>query len=238
MKKKRIELFTVDHILLVVCILLCSISMVQAGVSIREQMQNKVTSLSTLQDFYITYFKPYERRYIIQYTPEYLEKFGVQEVPAWFVAALDSALDSPYDRLAISAINCIGQLNLSSFNEKLTKAFVAVSPKKTNYSAPLRMAILQSMHGFPVDNIQKTLPILLKGYPEQLIRDPVFEKLMELSIQFGDNRVATEIERFDVYTKNRAFLNKDKPDYREYQKIVDLVSKTKNAVAQKGGIHE
>jgi hypothetical protein len=154
------------------------------------------------------------------------------------VAALDSALDSPYDRLAISAINCIGQLNLSSFNEKLTKAFVAVSPKKTNYSAPLRMAILQSMHGFPVDNIQKTLPILLKGYPEQLIRDPVFEKLMELSIQFGDNRVATEIERFDVYTKNRAFLNKDKPDYREYQKIVDLVSKTKNAVAQKGGIHE
>ena len=79
--------------LLLMFFILCSypVSTFAEG-SVREMMEQEVTSLSCLYDFYAKHTSPYERRYFMQYAPEYLTKFGVADAPLWLTLALDSAL--------------------------------------------------------------------------------------------------------------------------------------------------
>jgi len=86
-----------------------------AARSVREMMKNEVTDVSSLQTFYTKHNSAYERRYFLQYLPDYLEKFGVSETPGWVITALNDALKSNDAPLSISAVKTIGMLKLESF---------------------------------------------------------------------------------------------------------------------------
>ena len=236
-QKKRT--FLMLSTLLFAFIMLCSISSAGAAASVREQMEKEATSLTSLQSFYETHTKPYERRYIIQYAPEYLVKFAVTEAPAWIIKALDEALNGSYDPLVVSAIQCIGELKIESFSDELTDLFISAPQKSAAFATSFRMAVLDAMKNFNEESVNKKLHQLIKSYSELLICDPAFDKLMETVVLFGDESLVSELSRFEAHAQKRLETNKDDPErQREYARILQLISRTKHSVSAKGGKDE
>jgi len=204
--------------------------------SVREMMEKEVGSVSSLQSFYETHTKPYERRYIIQYAPEYLTKFSASETPGWLIKALEDAVNSKNQPLVIAAIKCIGVLKLEQFSENVTALFTDAYQKNTAYAIAKRIAVLDAMKNFSENTINEKIPELVKSYSELLIGDPVFEKLMESVVLFSDASLVTELSRFEVQAQKGVEENKDKPErQQEYARIAQMISRTKNSISKKGG---
>jgi hypothetical protein len=227
----------------------CCLSQVHA-VSVRERMQNEVTSIKSLKSFYKTNYKPYDRRYTIQYLPQYLLKLNVQQTPDWVIEALDSALDDSYAPLAVAAMRCIGDLKLAAFADRLTSSFAKAPARNPASQYSARLAVLESMRKFDSTTVQEYLPALVDSYSEELIFSQVFEKLMETVVSYGQPALEEKVDRFETFAVNTLAQHENEmklkktvdkqndPFYPEYSRVMQAIKRAKLSLAHKGGSHE
>jgi len=210
-----------------------------AARSVREMMKNEVTDVSSLQTFYINHNSSYERRYFLQYLPDYLEKFGVSEIPSWINNALNEALDSEYAPLSIAAVKSIGALKLESFSDKLSQGFID-SEKKAYLSLSYRIAVLETFKKFRnSEQMKKNISQLLQNFPKERVCDPDFTGLMEVTVLFGIEGNAQMLLKFETQVEN--LMERQVPDERRNPKldrIKELIERTKKSLSLKGGRNE
>lgn len=207
--------------------------------SVREIMQQEVTSLSGLYDFYAAHTAPYERRYFMQYAPDYLTKFGVSEAPLWLTLALDSALGSTYVPLNIAAVRCIGALKIEAFSDKLTNEFIN-SGKKPDLSLSFRLAVLESMKKFdPSQKMEENIGLLLKNFQQELILDADFSALMEATMLFGGKTYMPYLDKFDAKADEALSSNGQAPEKKkDIYRVKELITRAKKSISAKEGKNE
>ena len=231
-KRIRSRAFTIaQNMFIALC---CIITFSNAAESVREMMAEEVTTLPSLYDFYSKHTSPYERRYFMQYAPEYLAKFGVSDAPLWLSLALDSALGSNYVPLTISAVNCIGDMKIESFSGKLVNEFNN-SGKKPDLSLAFRIAVLESFKKFPPSlTMEENIGLLLKNFRLDRIFDPDFTALMEATMLFGSKEYISYIDNFEAKVNSITSLNVQAPEKQyELNRVKQLIKRTKNSISVK-----
>jgi len=202
-------------------------------------MRNEITDVSSLQTFYINHNSAYERRNFLQYLPDYLEKFGVSDIPEWVINALDAALVSDYTPLAIAAAKSIGALKLDSFSDKMTERFIA-SEQEIYLSLSYRIAVLEAFKKFDSsDRIKANVSRLLNNFPQERIFDPDFSLLLEVTILFGAEENAQMLLKYE--SRIDTMLDRQIPEERrnpDIDRIKELIQRTKRSLALKGGQDE
>ncbi|MBN1984614.1 MAG: hypothetical protein JW795_24015 [Chitinivibrionales bacterium] len=207
--------------------------------SIREIMDKEVTDTSKLQLFYISHSSAYEKRYIVQYIPDFLTKFEIKQAPGWIVNALDTALSSSDGPLSAAAAMSIGKLNMSEFADRLAAEFVDAPKKKGGHFLDFQVAVLDALPSLDQEKNKKNLSKILKSHPKEVIFGEVFDRLMNVTMLFGDSTHIKELEKFEVSAKKLADQNKsNKLIHDQIVEVIDRVTKIKKAVSEKGGKHE
>ncbi len=239
--KKQYRNYSTVCCLFLWLLLLSVLSPGHAG-SIREEMAGIPTVDSLEQYYYQNRGDLYKKRYILKYTPKFLEESGVTSVPRWVSDAINESLDSDYDALVEEAVIAAGKLELAEFTGKIIDIFKKAPQKFSAYSSILRTFSVGAIMKIGGDYARAAVPEILGAVSREGVSQPEFGTVLRMAQKYGDETIIDSLQNFKVYAENRVSSISEEDDNRQirskYENIASALTVVIGAINEREVAHE